>query len=89
MARIILLLVLGMITYFMVRSLFKRPGMPEPKNEEENIPTEEGPKNGSDMKLDPVCKTYVDPDSSVFLIHENQKKYFCSEDCRKKFIENL
>jgi YHS domain-containing protein len=41
----------------------------------------------SPMKLvrDPVCGTYVAPNTSVSLTDGGTTHYFCSEDCRAKY----
>lgn len=37
------------------------------------------------MEKDPICGTYVDIASSLSLIKGEETRYFCSEECRKKF----
>jgi YHS domain-containing protein len=39
------------------------------------------------MEKDPVCGTYVDVASALNLSQGNEPIYFCSEECRGKFLE--
>ena len=40
-----------------------------------------------EMKKDPVCGTYVPESQALSMKVDTQVHYFCSEDCRKKFLE--
>jgi hypothetical protein len=40
------------------------------------------PSGGGKLVKDPVCGTYV-PEATALRVNEN---YFCSEDCRRKFV---
>lgn len=35
---------------------------------------------------DPVCNTYIPRRQAVALLHEHQTYYFCSDTCRKTFL---
>ena len=39
------------------------------------------------MARDPVCGTYVVPGKALEWAHGRDTMFFCSETCRKKFIE--
>ncbi len=39
-----------------------------------------------ELKRDPVCGTYVDASSSLQTTAGNQTLYFCSEECRRKYL---
>ncbi len=54
----------------------------EKKEREERIRSEE-------MVQDPVCGTYVDKSSAITVRRGNDVYYFCSYDCRKKYIESV
>ena len=41
---------------------------------------------GGELKKDPVCGTYVSTSTSPSRIVNGQPVYFCSEECRRKFI---
>ena len=40
---------------------------------------------GGELKRDPVCGTYVLPDSSVHAVVNGSTLYFCSPECRDKY----
>jgi YHS domain-containing protein len=40
---------------------------------------------GGELKKDPVCGTYVSPDTSVTRRIDGQLVYFCSPACRDKY----
>lgn len=40
-----------------------------------------------EMVQDPVCGTYVDKDSAITVRNGEQVLYFCSYECRKKYLE--
>ena len=42
-----------------------------------------------EMVKDPVCGTYVEKDSAITVRNGEQTLYFCSYECRKKYIESV
>ena len=41
------------------------------------------------MERDPVCGMQVDPrNAAATMEYQSQTYYFCSEDCRQKFMQN-
>ena len=42
-----------------------------------------------EMVKDPVCGTYVEKDSAITVRNGDQTLYFCSYECRKKYIEGV
>lgn len=42
-----------------------------------------------EMVKDPVCGVYVDKESSISVRDGETKYYFCSYDCRDKFLQRL
>ena len=40
-----------------------------------------------EMVQDPVCGTYVDRDSAITVKNGDRILYFCSYECRKKYLE--
>jgi uncharacterized protein len=40
----------------------------------------------NDMMRDPVCGVYVSADQSLHTLSNGVRVYFCSEDCRSRFI---
>jgi YHS domain-containing protein len=56
--------------------------------------TTQGPTGGrpasppvTKMVQDPVCGTYVVPDKAIALARGRGTTFFCSEDCRQKYLE--
>jgi uncharacterized protein len=42
----------------------------------------------NDMVRDPVCGLYIPSDGSVALIDNGKTVHFCSEKCRKRYLNN-
>ena len=42
-----------------------------------------------EMVKDPVCGTYVEKDSAITVRNGEQTLYFCSYECRNKYIESV
>jgi len=40
------------------------------------------------MVKDEVCNTYIQEDEALKEVHNGQVHYFCSEECRKKFLSS-
>jgi YHS domain-containing protein len=47
-----------------------------------------GAVNRGNMPRDPVCGAYVDAQLALPLQQGQKSYYFCSEECRQKFIKN-
>ena len=76
MYKIIIILVLLLILFYMVRRAIRDWGQPQ-------SPTATP---GKDVMIqDPVCKTYVAAGTAVIEHSEGQTYYFCSEDCARHF----
>ena len=45
--------------------------------------------DSGEMVKDPVCGTYVEKDSAITVRNGEQTLYFCSYECRKKYIESV
>lgn len=77
MWKIITILVLLIILYFMVRTSIREfLGKNKPTPE---LPTKDV------MVQDPVCKTYIPAGSAIGEKIGGQQYYFCSDDCVEKF----
>ncbi len=42
-----------------------------------------------ELVKDPSCGTYVDPESAITVKSGEDKFYFCSYECREKFIKQI
>ncbi|HLY09248.1 MAG TPA: YHS domain-containing protein [Planctomycetota bacterium] len=47
-----------------------------------------GKKDAGQAVKDPVCGAQVDVQTSVTELEGGKQYYFCSDECRQKFIEN-
>jgi YHS domain-containing protein len=47
---------------------------------------EMGSSMGNNTVKDPVCGMYMDPKLAIHLEKGKESFYFCSEECRKKFL---
>lgn len=44
--------------------------------------------NQVEMVIDPVCGMYVNPETAIKQNLNGKTYYFCSESCRRSFVEN-
>ena len=51
-------------------------------------PIPQGRKTAGTMVKDEVCNTYLPKQDAIRLVHEGREHYFCSEDCKRKFLES-
>jgi YHS domain-containing protein len=73
-------LLLVLVVRSIIGSLFKRA--------RGNTPAQRGPQPSPSMELkkDPVCGTYVSPATGVSRTVQGHMIYFCSKECRDKFV---
>ncbi|MBQ9106175.1 MAG: YHS domain-containing protein [Mailhella sp.] len=45
--------------------------------------------DSGEMVKDPVCGTYVEKDSAITVRNGEQTLYFCSYECRQKYIDSV
>ena len=79
MYRIIVILILLIILFYMVRRAIRdwKQG-----DEKQNL-------LGKDSMIqDPVCKVYITAGSAITKKIEDHTYYFCSKECAKNFLEN-
>ena len=88
MSRLLYLLALGMMIYFLLKSFFLPPKKPAAKKEKTPAPGLNFQGEG-EMVQDPVCGTYIDTATAPALTHQGRQHYFCSETCRDKFKTEL
>ncbi|MCX8084091.1 MAG: YHS domain-containing protein [Calditerrivibrio sp.] len=80
MVKFLLFIVLAYVAY----KLFTRSN----KNE---VEVKDTSKNETPVELvkDPTCGTFVEKTSNIKVKYYDNLYYFCSEDCRQKFIEKM
>ena len=77
--RLILVFILAYVVAFIVRaflSFFRT----QPKSEEK-------PKTLKTMVKDDVCNMYIPKDEALREVKDGREYYFCSESCRRRFLE--
>ena len=80
--RILLYIILFFILYRIVRSiLFPKKRVFQQQKNEPNL-------QGDETILDPICQSYFPKDSALKVKKGSEVVYFCSEECREKFIKN-
>ncbi|WP_298067612.1 transcriptional regulator [uncultured Mailhella sp.] len=42
-----------------------------------------------EMVQDPICGTYVDKENAISVRNGDQVTYFCSYECRQKYLDHL
>lgn len=75
---------LVLVAIVLVLTLFKRFSRQENKSEGERKAAEE---SAVEMKQDPVCGTFVDETTKYKVKYYDKIYYFCSDECKQKFIE--
>lgn len=80
MYRLLLILGLLIILYFLVRKALR-------EFNRSSLPT--GGSAGHEMIQDPVCRTYIPRANAVSASIGGQNYYFCSTDCAQTFHKQL
>lgn len=86
MLRLIILLAAAYILYRLFANDFFRKKKKDEKEQKENI---EKRAAAGEMVKDPECGTYVEIDSSISVRQGAKQYYFCSYECRDKFLARL
>jgi len=83
MFKFLILAVVGYVFYRAIKSMIINSGV-SPSNREE--------RNSSEVDdvlvQDPVCKTYVPQRGGIHLRRHGQMIYFCSEECRDRYLQD-
>ncbi|MDR2800754.1 MAG: transcriptional regulator [Desulfovibrio sp.] len=82
MIKWLLLVVAAFVLYKLITNDRRSTGKTEQKNREKRIASGE-------LVQDPVCKAYVDAESSIKLRDGAAVYHFCGYECRTKFIKKL
>lgn len=70
---------IGYLIYKSVRESLSRPAQMHRRKQDEAITAE--------LVEDPVCHTYCPKNNSLVARVEEGTYYFCSEECRQKFLD--
>lgn len=81
LVRLLLWLIVGFLAYTVFQAikqtLLKPPGPPPEKTT-----------RGEEMVQDPECKTFVPRGDAVKAQHKGKTRYFCSNECRDKYLKS-
>lgn len=83
------LIFLGIAIYILYKLFAKDFLMKKKKDEKVNKAETERKIAAGEMVKDPECGTYVSVDDSISVTDGGQKYYFCSYECRDKFLKKL
>jgi YHS domain-containing protein len=78
MARLIFLIVLVFIPYYVLHSLMKDPSLRRKVNMRDEP---------EELVQDPYCQTYIPKRSAVKKRIAGKDCYFCNPDCLRKYLE--
>ncbi len=81
MKLLLFLLFVGLLIYL----FFYEPSKKERERVRKQSP---GPHQPRRLVRDPVCNLYLPEEDAIKLSWKGQTYYFCSEECKRKFIEN-
>jgi len=81
MFKLLIFIAAGFILYKLVMGDHKKKGLNKDKRTQDLI-------DSGEMVKDPVCGTYVSTDTDIRVKDEDQVHYFCSYECRDRFLEN-
>ena len=80
LVRLLLWLIVGFIAYTVFQAiktaLLKPPGPPPEKTA-----------RGEEMEQDPECGTFIPRNDAVKGHHKGETVYFCSDECRDKYLK--
>jgi YHS domain-containing protein len=83
MLKFIILAVVGYVFYRALKSMITGSGTSPSEREQR------GPNAVDDVLVqDPVCKTYVPQHSSIHIRRHGKLIYFCSEECRDRYLQD-
>jgi YHS domain-containing protein len=80
MFKVLIFAVAGFILYKLIMGDQKKKGLDKEKKKQELI-------NSGEMVKDPVCGTYVSTDTGIRVKDDEQVHYFCSYECRDRFLK--
>jgi YHS domain-containing protein len=84
--RLLRLLLLAGVVYVLYRVLWKGEGLGFFRSGKKKR-SYKAPKAIEEMKKDPVCGTYIPENQAVKYTVNHTTYYFCSEQCKQKYLE--
>lgn len=80
-------LIWGLLAFLILRALYRLLGGIIEGGSSRPQPNASSPGKGEMMARDPVCGTFVVPSKALSHRDRQGTHYFCSEKCRKAFVE--
>lgn len=80
--RLIIYIILIFLIYMIARALLFHKRIPAQKRDEPKL-------YGDETVFDPVCQSYFSKSSALSVKRGNDTTYFCSEECRGKFLKKI
>lgn len=83
MIRLVILALTGYLGYKVLQKVlpwFARPQL-QPKRPQPEVEADE-------LVQDPVCQVFIPRRNALVVRRQGQNYYFCSEGCRKKFLQS-
>jgi uncharacterized protein len=73
----------GLLAYIIYKSI----RLYQKLSQKSNSPRQAS-KSSRQMVKDEICNTYLPQEDAIKEIHEGKEYYFCSRECRQKFLES-
>ncbi|MFW6140241.1 MAG: YHS domain-containing protein [Acidobacteriota bacterium] len=83
MSGLIKILFYALIAYFIYMVVKFYQSLKKPKRTSQNTSSKPGI-----MVKDEVCNTYLPKEDAIKEVYQGKEYYFCSNECRKKFLES-
>lgn len=80
--RLLIYIILIFVVYQIYKAVRRELGRPEQVNR-----TKDDSAITAELVEDPVCHTYCPKNEALMAGMDGKSYYFCSEECKKKFIE--
>ena len=80
--RIIIYIMLIFLLYRIIKAFLFPQKIPMQQKNEPKL-------QGDEVVFDPVCQSYFPKDSALRVKNGNEMTYFCSEECREKFMKKI
>ena len=82
--RLILYAILGFILYYLFKGFSGKHPSPPPSSSHSYTSDQ-----AKELKMDPICGTYIPEDTPYRIQYQGKTLYFCSETCMKTFQKKI
>lgn len=84
--RVIFYIIVAYIVYTLVKKITSSTQAPIKRGKGKAGYGEAGMGKAEETVLDPVCESYIPKDRAINTTHGGKEYFFCSQECRDKFI---